>query len=371
MATDTEKLPYSPHGCNLSKRGQEIFEKLCLWTKDNGGYLSATTEEIAAHCGVSRRSIYTYLRQLKKGGLISELEAVSGNREGEWRRIRRINPQYLAQGSFPNPFPNPFPNLFPNPLITNDVSAKPPNPTGSDGFALRCAERGNSKEAILEDTILTDLFDYSHARRPFDKSLLPAYPDSKKCEPVVVPRMPSLRGSKAYDANLLIKAFKAACHKWYGVKPQVKKPDRYRMGAAGQAFFNTGVLSPFAWASYRLVSHQLTDRKDAPPVVNYVFSRKVLEKHHQHFKQVVSSHEILDKRVLTPSHQKLILLWEKTISLVGCPKSGPAGEETTKAIIHSVLPPSTYQRLLVDSRDEHRAMTADFYRRYNAGEWIW
>lgn len=224
---------------------------------------------------------------------------------------------------------------------------------------------------IVHEDALATLFESVRPARPFDLRLLPPFPGQEKAQPVAVPRMPRLSGDAAADAPLLVKAYKAACHLRYGRKPRVPKEARYRMGHAATALRKAQIVSPYAWAAYRLSQWQYSERRAKPPSIDYVFSRKMVEKHVEQYRRKAESYDVLHRVILTPSHRELLDRWERCRRAVASPNSGPVGEGETVRIVESILPPDVYADLAAKVPAEAATIKADLFRRMAAGEWIW
>ena len=215
---------------------------------------------------------------------------------------------------------------------------------------------------------LCALFDAVGERREYDKTVLPLYPE---LEPAQVPPMPRLTGDRHADAKMLIKAYKAACHSWYGRRPRVDRKATFRMLHAVMAFRKTSVRSAYAWAAFRLKQWQLSENSRKPPKIDYVFSKSVVEKHADYFNAMSASYDVLNRVVLTPSHRELVRRWERCQRALGSPKLGPSGVGHDARIVSEILPKDLYTQLMRQAAKERSNLQADMTRRLAAGEWIW
>lgn len=226
------------------------------------------------------------------------------------------------------------------------------------------------KDTDVTDTI-EELLQSARPPRVFDARLLPPYPGQNTVPTVVVPKMPRLSGDTPADARLLVRAYKAACHARYGRRPRVDSKAAFRMQRAVLTMRAAEIVSPYAWASFRLVQWQYSERRTKPPGIDYVFSAKVIEEHATQYHRKAESYDVLHRVLVTPAHAELLELWERCRRAVASPNAGDSGEQATVRIIESILPAATYHDLVERVPAERDAMTADLYRRLAAGEWIW
>ena len=349
MPTILEKLP---------PRTREIHARLVEITADDGGMLLATTSELATLFGISRQALHPHLVRLRRAGVLQDLEATQG--ADGWKRVRRVLP----------PLQTPFTN--PITIKTKYVHANPSERLRlSYGFAERLAAPNGERMINEDNDKLAALLAGGEPARPFDARLLPPYPGTDTVEPVAVPKMPRMSGDRQGDARLLIKAYKAACAARYGRKPRVDRKATFRMQAAVLAMKREKIVSPYAWAGFRLTQWQYSERRSKPPKVDYVFSARVIEEHVEMYRRKAESYDVLHRVVLAPSHAELLERWERCRRAVASPNSGGIGERETVRIVTSILPPDTYHDLVDRVPEERATMSADLYRRLAAGEWIW
>jgi len=223
---------------------------------------------------------------------------------------------------------------------------------------------------MIKDEIAA-LLESGGPARPFDASLLPPFPGARKIAPVRVPMMPRLSGDEGADSRLLIKAYKAACSQRYGKKPRVDRKAAFRMRHAVERLRAHEIVSPYAWAGFRMTQWQYSERRTAPPKIDYVFSKKVVDEHADHFKRKAESYDVIGRVMLTPSHSELLRLWDLCRRKVASPNAGGIGEEETTRIVSEVLPPETYHDLEARVPNERDEIEADLFRRLAAGDWIW
>jgi len=183
--------------------------------------------------------------------------------------------------------------------------------------------------------------------------------------------MPRLSGDRDSDARLLVRAYKAACWMNYGRKPRVDAKSAFRMKSAVAALWECKIDSPYAFAAFRVIAHHLSDRKAAPPKIDYVFSRKVVEANAEQFRRKAESYDVLEKRILTPAHVRLLVLWENARRAAASPNVSRSGEYHTEEVANSALPSDVYAKLLAEAKEQRHEIEADLYRRMASGEWIW
>jgi hypothetical protein len=348
MPTILEKLP---------PRTREIHSRLVRLTADSDGLLVASMIELAALFKTSRQTLHTHITRLRRAGLLQDLESIAADES--WRRVRRVI----------SPLQTPLTNS--HLLIDEGMHAKPSEGLRpSFGFAGRRVA-ASKEEPMTDHDELAALLAGVGPARPFDARLLPPYPGIDTIQPVTSPKMPRLSGDLAGDGRLLIKAYKAACSHRYGRKPRVDKRAAFRMQAAVLALRKNEIVSPYAWAGFRLTQWQYSERRSKPPKIDYVFSAKVIDEQIGMYRRKAESYDVLHRVMLTPSHAELLERWERCRRAVASPNSGEIGEEETVRIVTSILPPSTYHDLAERVPGERAAMSADLFRRLAAGEWIW
>ncbi len=200
---------------------------------------------------------------------------------------------------------------------------------------------------------------------------LPVYPSAKEFPTVHVPRMPRLSQDLGSDAKLMVRAYKAVCLHKYGKKPRVERKAVFRMQSAAQALYTAGVKSPYAWAAFRLTQWMFSERKDKPPGIDYVFSKKVVDAHADHYSRKAASLDVTNRITLTPTHLRLLELWESCRRAAQRPIPGVSGEIVTRKAVARILPAELYSERAAKIPGERAAIEADMFRRLAAGEWIW
>lgn len=338
---------------NLPPRTRQIYARLVELTEPDGGLLLSTTTELAMIIGISRQTLHTHLTRMRHAGVLLELEAVQA--DDGWKRLRRVIP----------PLQTPLTTTQTYRQGKHALVGELRSPTN----AGRCAPTEVNMSDEADD--LADLLGSAPRARPFDPRLLPPYPSTEKIKPVVVPRMPRLRVEDAGASALLIRAYKAACSHRYGRRPRVDKQARFRMGRAALAMFKAKIVSPYAWAGFRLTQWQYSERRSKPPGIDYVFSAKVIEEHLPQYRRKAESYDVLHRVMLTPAHAELLELWERCRRAVASPNSGGIGQRETVRIVEGILPPAVYHDLMERVPAQREEMRADLYRRLAAGEWIW
>lgn len=216
---------------------------------------------------------------------------------------------------------------------------------------------------------LTDIFTGVRNPRPFSADALPPYPGYDVLEPPSLPPMPRLLADPAAAGKLLVRAYKAACWKNYGKKPRTDKQVTFRMRHAAFAMREQGIESPYAWAAFRLHTWRLSLLAETThPAIDYVFSRKVVEDHAEHFAGVAERYEVRRHIVLPESHQLLVVLWARARRALASPGNA---DKTDEEIVEGILPRERYDQLIAAAQHEGRALVADAMRRLGRGEWIW
>lgn len=351
------------------------------------GVLVQTLEELADALGLSRRTLFKHFTRLRNAGVLHDYETRPGERPGEWRRVRWVGgPKPTARASLGGPKPPECGECCRlgcttwGPQTLKYVSE--PGVEVALGFPSENPSRFAGMAPVREIGMhekddLTRMFENGSVRRQFSLSELHPYPD---VEPIRVPQMPSFTGETDTDANLMLRAYKAACLHRYGKRPRLDKKARFRMVRVVVAMREASVRSPYAWANFRLrqwihmdVSKAQGKKPDPskPPSIDFVFSQRVVEKHAAYFRSWASTYDVLGRVELAPAHRRLLDLWEKCRSAAASPKLGPAGVEHTEAMVERILPSSEYVALCKLAAKERSDIQAELTRRVAAGEWVW
>lgn len=370
----------------LPERTRLVFNRLWLISVD--GLLTQSLEELADRCELNRRTLAKHLVRLRRSRLLEELETV-GIGAKCWYRVRRLapiacisekenfsiwrcTPVQVKPVKCPKQRFTGGPKLNINTYIhvctvylQRDYVSLPVN---LSGFAARPIRE--EEDNVGFDEIEWLMSEGCDERRDFAFTDLPAYPSTKICKPVVVPRMPRLSFDKYSDGKLLIKAFKSAVQHRYGKRVRVDKQAQHRMRVASAAMVRFDVTTPHAWAAFRIKQWQNSENAKMPPALDYVFSAKVVDRHVDFYRSVEASYDVLRKIVLTPSHHELIDLWEQVRKSVSNPKL-PSGGVVTREVVDRILPQSKYRRLVERTKQEQRTIKVDLYRQLANGIWVW
>ena len=366
----------------LPRRTRHVHEVLLALAEDN--LVTLTLAELAKEVGISRQALHPHMSRLRKAGLVTELGALGGD-DHACVRLRRV-----TRETFTNP-------VYTRPIHTlnNNGNVDTHNPKGLRIQARTCSLRsgcaattrtghryaaGEIEEEMTmqeaqptdEDDFLGGILQGGAPPRPVVREHLPDYPGVKKFRPVQVPRMPRLNGDTIGDARLLVRAYKACVLNKYGKRPRVDKQAHFRMRRAAATMLKAGVTSPYAWAAFRMRNWQYSEKAAKKrPGIDYVFSSDVVTQHYEHYSRRQTSHDVLDRRRLAPSHARLLDLWKACEQAARSPDAGPPGEQGTLAVVSTILPPTLYAELAAAIPGERSAIEADLFRRLAAGDWIW
>lgn len=382
----TVTVPDELASCKLPQRTRDVY--LQLFSLATNGLLAETTADLARQLGMSRQALHKHMVRLRAADLLTELETCSTS-DGGWRRLRRITVPGVYKPEHKNDSTHQAtrttvykPRLQTRIYINTKDQFDMANPKGlrnetTDDDTRRSAALPRSAEADVNplevdvDTQLEELMQAGPQPRALNLEHLPPYPSAKRYATAHVPRMPRVSGDLNADAKLFIRAYKAICVDRYGKKPRVDRKATFRMRTAVTALRKAGFASPYAWAAFRLTQWTFSERSNKPPGIDYVFSRKVIEEHGEQYKRKAATYDVLNRVLLTPSHTRLLELWESCRRSALCPNSVEPGEKGTRAIVAKILPGSLYASLASSIAGERSAMEADLYRRLAAGEWIW
>lgn len=219
------------------------------------------------------------------------------------------------------------------------------------------------------DDDLDDLLNGHAAPRVFDVSDLPPYPSAGLIHTVHVPKMPRWSGEDAQDARLMLRAFRSVIKHVYGKSPRVDKEAVFRLRSAAPAMRQV-CRTPWAWAAFRMQQWRLSEKSSKRPGIDYVYSRRMAEKHAEYFHRMEESYDVINKVVVVAAHSELQSRWEACRRLVANPNNAP-GREVTRRLVEETLPSREYQRLAHEAGAQYADMNADLYRRLAAGEWLW
>lgn len=391
LGESTHNLPDLSQLRKQLGRTATVYSQLMhLATAD--GTLKHTLAQLARALQMSRQQVSKHLAKLRAYGLLLNPEDVSCDGNGRWRRKRTLLPLAYARG-FQTPdrvgFQTP-PEVSKPPLndsihVCNEYGEKKThNPKGwsdsqvctrsSAAAAPLLTERSTASRSPVGGEMnedLTMILEAGEAPRPVDLAHLPPYPAAKLYPTIKYPRMPRLTGDKAGDARLLTRAYKAATLHKYGKRSRVDKQAHFRMRTAAAAMHKHGIESPFAWAGFRLVCWSLSEKSSKKPSIDYVFSAKVIEQHAAQFRRKQSTYDVLSRVKITPSHERLLKLWETARRAAMRRSAGDPGEEATRRAVSAILPDGLYRELASKIEEERATAEAELYRRLAQGEWIW
>ena len=357
------------------------------------GTIALTLAELAQRTGMTSQNVSRHLAKLRAQGLLLNPADVNSRGAGRWIRLRRLLPLAYAK-CFQTPRSVSKPPLTDsfityksngdrvthNPKGLSDsgvckrssaaaapLRSKRLGATREPGEGVALMTRTNEENEIDPTLVL----ERAPVPRHVDAAHLPPYPAASRYPTIKYPRMPRLTGDKSGDARLLVRAYKAVVLHKYGRKPRVDKQAHFRMRTAAAAMHKHGIESPFAWAWFRAVCWSMSEKSSKKPSIDYVFSAKVIEQHAAQFKRKQSAYDVLRRVRITPSHARLLVLWESARRAAMSKKIGSPGEEGTRRAVSAILPDGLYRELASKIEEERATAEAELYRRLAQGEWIW
>lgn len=399
----------------LTKRTLAIFER--IWDLQSNGVLGITLIDLAKLAEISADKYRTHHQRLLNTGML-EVIGRESHRYGTWRYIfkitrhetlvadekikksselfdsitsyrggRELTPK-LRELTPPKPHMKPYlpennVSRGVNPLLTSSNSSSSTNvflfPDAQAAPACpgrTSLAKGKGSNSVPTEKELTEMFDECfHVKKPyvkpreFDQDQIPRYPSSKVCPFAVFPRMAPLTEDDNFNPKLLIKAYRRIIRHKYKKNVRIDSKAIFRLKAAGMAMKKHGIRSPDAWSYFRLVDWRYAKSKK-PPGIDYIFSVKVIEKRIGFFKRLESSLDPARTTKATPSHKKLVELWNK-LNLAVSSNNYPSGRIETERLVNSILPKTIYDQLLVAANTERAHIEYWAGQRRLEGEWIW
>lgn len=375
----------------LPEQTQRVYLELVDLSKS--GVLSATMDDLAMLVGLSRKSLQKHIARLREARLFFDLES-RVQPDGSLAKYRKV--VVPATWGVTTENAKKVPGLCPR-VVQRET------PEGGDrgsqwplymhlenmrtctllpsGVAMRrCAPTAGLEDTMNANEALANLFEGKQTRK-FDLNHLPPYPDAGLVKPVEYPAMPTFHGKKYPDGEMCVSAFRAVIKKYYGKRPALNREEkiklRHRLAHAADFMFKNGITRPHGWADFRMHQWQAIHERQAKdfrkkrPSIHFVFAVQAVEKNLKLYRRVKESHEVLHKVELTPSHERLVGLWEECRMVCSRPVAEDLGEVTTRRLAAEVLPDSVYQELTASAADERECIMREIYQKMGAKEWVW